>query len=105
MLYGVSIMLRIIPVMHSAERVTLKLEGNVDTRCVDLLERECAPLLAAAASLTIDMTAVWYVDQAGTEVLRRLHRAGAQIRCRSGVIASVLESEGLKITLVSSSEG
>ena len=94
-------MLRISVVVESIGRLVLKLEGNVEGEGSGLLEREWAAL-AGGNAIVVDMTAVRFVDRAGTEALRRLERAGVEIRCRPGVVASVLQSEGIDVVEIPS---
>lgn len=93
-------MLRITVVAEAGKPIVLKLEGHVDGEGAALLEREAAPFVSDAA-VALDLTAVRFVNRAGIVVLGRLGRAGAEIRCRAGVVASVLESEGIAIVFVS----
>lgn len=76
-------------------RATLRLEGSVAGEWVALLERECLGLLRAWVALSLDLKGVGFVDRAGVEVLRRLGRAGVEIRGCTGPIGSVLEGEGI----------
>jgi hypothetical protein len=50
--------------------------------------------------VSLDLVCVDLVDQQGAATLRRLDLAGAEMRCRFGVVASVLEAEGVRVTLV-----
>ena len=95
-------MLRITLTHESIDRVTLRLEGRLEGDAAALLERECASRLGHGAAICIDMTAVRFVDRMGTEALRSIGRAGVEIRCRPGVVASVLENEGIGITMAPS---
>lgn len=82
----------------SLSRATLKLEGSVIAEGAALLERECSDLLRSSASVSLDLTGVGFVDRAGVEALARLSRAGVEIRCPSGAVASVLLGEGVRVT-------
>ena len=82
----------------SRSRATLKLEGSVVAECAALLERECSALLRSSTSVSLDLAGVGFVDQAGVEALQRLSRAGVEIRCPSGAVASVLLGEGVRVT-------
>jgi len=77
---------------------TLKLEGRVVAEWAALLESECSDLLRSPGTMSLDLTGVSFVDRAGIETLERLSRAGIEIRCRSGPVASVLEGEGVPIS-------
>ena len=93
-------MLRITSARVSNDRTTLRLEGSISAEWADLLERECSGLLQAGSSIALDLTRVAFVDRLGVETLRRLDRMGVVIRCRSGAVASVLEAEGIRLTLM-----
>ena len=90
--------LRITRKEGSRSRVTLKLEGSLVAEWAALLERECADLLRVSASVSLDLTCVGFVDRAAVEALERLSRAGVEIRCPSGAVASVLSGEGVRVT-------
>jgi hypothetical protein len=78
-------------------RALLRLEGRVVAEWAALLERECVALLRSRCLVSLDLAGVNFVDRAGLEVLTRLGRAGVEIRCRSGPVASVLEGEGVSV--------
>src|SRR5262249_38241721 len=82
----------------SRSRATLKLEGRVVAEWAALLERECSDLLRSSTAVSLDLAGVGFVDRAGVEALERLSRAGVEIRCPSGPVASVLLGEGVRIT-------
>jgi ABC-type transporter Mla MlaB component len=95
--------LRITREPRTAARAILRLEGNLVREWVNLLELECSELRRSAGAVRIDLAGVGFVDRAGIEALQRLSRAGAEICCRSGPVASVLEGE--RISVVSSDAG
>jgi len=82
----------------SRSRATLKLEGRVVAEWAALLERECSDLLRSSTSVSLDLAGVSFVDRAGVETLERLSRAGVEVRCPSGPVASVLLGEGVRVT-------
>jgi ABC-type transporter Mla MlaB component len=82
----------------SPERATLRLEGRLVAEWVPLLERECSALHRAGRAVILDMTGVGFVDRAAIEALMRLSRGGVEIRCRPGLVASVLEGELIQVT-------
>ena len=90
--------LRITRKEGSRFRATLKLEGSVVAEWAALLERECTDLLRSSASVSLDLVGVSFVDRVGVETLKRLSRAGVEIRCPSGAVASVLLGEGVHVT-------
>ncbi len=79
-------------------RTTLHLEGRIVAEWALLLERECSKLLRGWGEVSLDLEGVHFIDRAGVEALDRLGRAGVEIRCRSGPVASVLEGEGIRVT-------
>ncbi|HEV8335870.1 MAG TPA: hypothetical protein VGR67_05595 [Candidatus Polarisedimenticolia bacterium] len=79
-------------------RATLKLEGRVVAGWAPLLERECFRLLGSWDAVCLDLAGVTFVDRLGVETLQRLGRAGIEIRCPRGMVASVLEGEGIPLT-------
>jgi ABC-type transporter Mla MlaB component len=94
----VEVTLRITRVTGSRSRAKLKLEGSVAAEWAALLQRECSDLLRSWGAVSLDLADVSFVDRAGVEALERLSRAGVEIRCRSGPVASVLEGEGIPVT-------
>jgi anti-anti-sigma regulatory factor len=91
-------MLRITHEIASEDAITLRLEGMVATGWTELLERECAVLVGAGVTVTLDLAAVRYVDRAGLQTLERLGHAGIRICCPVGTVAHLLEAEGVPIT-------
>ena len=90
--------LRITRRRGSRSRPTLTLEGRVVAEWAALLERECSELLRSRREVVVELAAVTFVDRAGVRTLGRLSRAGVEIRCRPGAVASVLEGEGIRVT-------
>ena len=78
-------------------RATLRLEGSLVAEWAALLERECSALLRATAAVSLDLTGVVFVDLFGLQVLQRLSRAGVDIHCPPGPVASVLEGAGISV--------
>ncbi|HEU5180332.1 MAG TPA: STAS domain-containing protein [Candidatus Polarisedimenticolia bacterium] len=81
------------------------LEGRILAEGAHLLERECFELLSSRDEVSVDLTQVSFVDKAGVKVLLGLNLAGVEIRCRPGAVASVLEGEGIHLTLDQEFEG
>jgi hypothetical protein len=54
-------------------------------------------VLRCRGAVSLDLAGVNFVDRAGVEALRRLSRAGVEIRSPSGDVASVLEGEGVRV--------
>jgi len=96
--------LRITQVEGSDAGAVLRLEGRVVAEWASLLEQACTDLFAQRDEVRLDLAGVSFIDQAGVEALRRLSRAGAEILCTSGPVASVLEGVGIHVTLDSQGE-
>jgi hypothetical protein len=90
--------LRITREPEGKPRAVLRLEGSLAGEWASLLERECRDLSRSAAAVRLDLAGVGFVDRGGIEALRRLNRAGTEICCEPGPVASVLEGEGIRIT-------
>jgi anti-anti-sigma regulatory factor len=91
--------LRITQNEGSDSGAVLRLEGRVVAEVAAVLEQECSELLRSLDEVSLDLVGVSFVDRAGVEVLQRLSRAGAEILCPSGPVASVLEGAGVRVTL------
>jgi len=91
-------MLRITREEGSGSRAVLRLEGRVVAEWAALLEHECFGVLRSRDAVSLDLAGVNFVDRTGMEALKRLSRAGVEIRGRSGPVASVLEVEGVRVT-------
>ena len=90
--------LRITREEEPGSRARLRLEGRLLAEWTAVLERECVGVLRSRGAVSLDLVGVNFVDQAGVDVLGRLCRAGVEIRCHSGPVASVLEGEGIRVT-------
>ena len=93
-----AVTLRITLEEESGSRAQFRLEGRLVAEWAALLERECVALLRSRCLVSLDLAGVNFVDRAGLEVLTRLSRAGVEVCCRSGPVASVLEGEGVRVT-------
>jgi ABC-type transporter Mla MlaB component len=82
---------------RSRARARLRLEGRLVADGAALLERECSGLLRSQAAVSLDLAGVNFVDRAGVDTLARLSRAGVEIHCCPGTVASVLEGEGIRV--------
>ena len=83
----------------------LQLEGRILAEEAAFLQRECFQLLQSRDEVSLDLTEVSFVDRAGVSVLLQLQLAGVEIRCRPGAVASVLEGEGIRLTLDADVDG
>ena len=91
--------LRITRERGSRYRASLRLEGRLVAEWAALLERECLDLLLSRGAVRLDLAGVVFVDLAGVDSLRRLSHMGVEIHCRSRLVASVLEGEGVHVTV------
>jgi STAS domain-containing protein len=96
--------LRITREVGRRSRTMLRLEGSIIAEWAGLLERECFEILRSRGAVGLDLVGVNFVDRAGIEALDRLSRAGVEIHCRPGTVASVLEGEGVRLTRDSDDE-
>jgi anti-anti-sigma regulatory factor len=91
---GTESMLKITTLMNT-ESITFRLEGRLAGPWVQELER-CWLLTIAGMrkrpSLSMDLSAVTYVDSEGKDLLKKLHRQGAKL-VASGCLTSCLVSE------------
>jgi len=83
----------------------LLLEGHLVAEVAGVLEEECSELLHSRAEVGLDLGGVDFIDRTGVEVLSRLSRAGAEIFCPQGPVASVLEGAGIPVTLDTNETG
>ena len=91
--------LRITRAKGSRTQARLRLEGSVAGEWADLLERECLDLLRSRGAVSLDLAGVRFVDRTGVEVFVRLSRAGVEVHCGSSLVASVLEGDGVRVTV------
>lgn len=74
--------------------LTIKLEGEILEPWVDAVREACTTGGRRPRILRLNLAAVRYADAAGTQVLRELIRAGAEISECSGYIRELLQAEG-----------
>ena len=55
-------------------KLTVALEGRIDTLTAPQLETELAPLLGGVEALVLDLTQVAYISSAGLRVLLSTHK-------------------------------
>ncbi len=55
-------------------RLTVALEGRIDTLTAPQLETELTPLLSGVTELVLDLTQVAYISSAGLRVLLSTHK-------------------------------
>ena len=86
-------MLKITTLIH-AELTTFKLEGRLAGPWVQELERCWASVVGTMTPhpLTVDLTAVTYVDSDGKDLLKKIHQQGARL-VASGCLTSCIVNE------------
>jgi anti-anti-sigma regulatory factor len=72
---------------------TLKVEGKLRGPWVDELARACDELKGFPGCVSLDLSAVTFVDTAGVELLRLLLRRGVTLAACSGLVAELLQVE------------
>ena len=87
-------MLRITRRPRRGRVLTIKLEGEILEPWVDAVREACTTGGRQPRILRLDLAAVRYADAAGTQMLRDLIRAGAEITECSGFIRELLQAEG-----------
>jgi anti-anti-sigma regulatory factor len=86
-------MLRITEITDGGHGVLLKLEGKLRGPWVEELGRVCAALSPGECrAIRLDLSAVTFLDQAGTRLLRALMQGGAVVTA-SGFVAELLRRE------------
>lgn len=86
-------MLKITTLIH-AESTTLRLEGRLAGPWVHELKRCWDSIVGTMTThpLTVDLSAVTYVDSDGKDLLKKIHRQGARL-VASGCLTSCLVKE------------
>ncbi len=87
-------MLRITCVTGRDSAPTLRLEGKLLGPWVAELGRVCDELPCTAGRLSLDLSAVTFVDGPGVALLRDLLGRGATLAACSGLVAELLHLEG-----------
>ena len=87
-------MLRISVEGFSNHHETLHLEGHLVGPWVEQLQLSCEQVLGGSKRLTLDLTAVSFVDRDGVALLRELKVRGVTITNCSPFIAHQLKDEG-----------
>ena len=83
-------MLRISKVNDQNGIPTLKAEGTLRGPWVAELARACDELQTSRGELSLDLSAVYFVDAAGVELLRGLVERGVTLTACSGLVAELL---------------
>jgi anti-anti-sigma regulatory factor len=89
-----------ITTLTNAESTTLKLEGRLAGPWVQELERCWDSLVGATTThplLSVDLSAVTYVDSDGKGLLKKIHQRGAKL-VASGCLTSCIVNEIVQVT-------
>ena len=65
-------MLRITRVVDNTSKVTLKVEGQIASDWISVLELECLPVIRDNRELILDFPGVEFIDAEGVKMLNRL---------------------------------
>jgi ABC-type transporter Mla MlaB component len=87
-------MLRISQVNGHDLNPTLKVEGKLHGPWVAELARACAESPCSLEFLSLDLSAVSFVDGSGVELLRGLLSRGVTLAACSGLVAELLRVKG-----------
>ena len=86
-------MLRITEITDGGPGVLLRLEGKLRGPWAEELGRVCSELSRGGPrAISLDLSAVTFLDEAGTRLLRELTRGGAAVTA-SGFVAELLRRE------------
>jgi anti-anti-sigma regulatory factor len=86
-------MLRISQINGRHSIPTLKVEGKLRGPWIDELARACDEPLGSRGRLSLDLSAVTFVDTHGVELLRLLLERGVTLAACSGLVAELLHVE------------
>jgi anti-anti-sigma regulatory factor len=86
-------MLKITRIDGAGPGVLVKVEGKLLQPWVEELTRACTQWATSANPLRLDLSAVTFVDAAGTQLLRELMRQGIAIAACSPFVAELLGRE------------
>jgi anti-anti-sigma regulatory factor len=83
-----------ITTLTNAESIALRLEGRLAGPWVQELERCWDSVVGSTTNhpLTVDLSAVTYVDSAGKDLLKKIHKQGARL-VASGCLTSCIVNE------------
>jgi ABC-type transporter Mla MlaB component len=84
-------MLRITTIQNDGSPPVLKLEGKLLEPWIGELHQACREACERAASATLDLAGLSFVDVPGTIALRDLRRRGLQLRGCSPLVAELLK--------------
>lgn len=78
---------------QEADKICLKLEGKLAGSWVDVVAQCWKQALAegVGSAITIDLSAITYVDERGTELLHEMHAGGVQLRATTCLGKGIVE--------------
>jgi ABC-type transporter Mla MlaB component len=88
-------MLRISAERFSNHHETLRLEGHLVGPWVGQLQLSCEQVLGESKRITLDLTAVSFVDRDGVALLRELKMRGVALINCSPFLAHQIKGEGI----------
>jgi anti-anti-sigma regulatory factor len=86
-------MLKITQIADTGHGTLLKLEGKLLQPWAAELSQVCSQLQAGTDRIRLDLSAVTFVDGAGTRLLRELLDRGVGVAAASGFVAELLRLE------------
>jgi ABC-type transporter Mla MlaB component len=86
-------MLRVTSVIGRGSIPTLKVEGTLRGSWVAEVARACDDQLDSVGCLSLNLSAVTYVDESGLELLRRLLKRHVTLAACSALVAELLQLE------------
>jgi len=87
-------MLRITTSREHEHEVCLKLEGKIVAQWAALLEDVCKGHLRQGKAVSLDCSAVDFIDAGGIAVIRSFPSARVELTCAPGFLTEMLHSRG-----------
>jgi len=85
-------MIRITRVNESPLRLTMKVEGQIASDCVSVLEQECLTSMQGNQKVVLDFSHVTFIDSRGMLMLKRIRAGNLEIINCSDLIEDCLKS-------------
>ncbi len=85
-------MIRITRVNESPQRVTMKVEGQIASDCVSVIEQECLTSMQGNQKVVLDFSDVTFIDSRGMLMLKRIKGGNLKIINCSDLIDDCLKS-------------
>jgi len=76
---------------EAASQAHLKLEGKLAGSWVEVLEQCWKQAAAEGVPVTVDLSAITYVDGRGTDLLRAMYRGGVQLNASTCLGKGIVE--------------